>query len=294
MTQSQFGHQSNSEVQQMEGVAALLAQSPSAPGVAKTGTLYGLGVTQQTTANGTVLVGVGAGVVQGSLTAGASLLINDAAFTLDIFTANPMGGLPRYDIVVFDALTRSVTAIIGSPNATPTDPTVPATSLALARLRHNASDTTITAGQIDDLRTYTALAGAPIPVPNQAARDALTATAYTGMRVLRLDLGGAIESYSGGAWRLGHRTAGFAATTPTFDGTVLFRDVTVDITTAGFTTAPAVATGLTGGPSFASSAPAATGWVTSVTSTSVTVRVKTSSALSNGSTVGVYIVCSGY
>lgn len=45
---------------------------------------------------------------------------------------------------------------------------------------------------------WTVLRGAPIPVRNAAERDALGA--YKGLRVLRLDLGGAVETYNGTAW----------------------------------------------------------------------------------------------
>jgi hypothetical protein len=50
---------------------------------------------------------------------------------------------------------------VGTPNAVPTDPSVPATAVPLARLRHAASATTVPASKIDDLREYTSLFGAP-------------------------------------------------------------------------------------------------------------------------------------
>jgi hypothetical protein len=73
-----------------------------------------------------------------------------------------MGGVPRNDLIVFDTATVSsgtggVRAITGTPNAVPTDPAVPATAVALARLRHAASATTVPTAKIDDLRAYTGL-----------------------------------------------------------------------------------------------------------------------------------------
>ena len=78
---------------------------------------------------------------------------------MDIFTANPVGGLPRNDIVVFDSVTKLISVIVGTPNATPTDPTVPATAVLLARLRNLASATTIPTAQIDNLIVATTLRG---------------------------------------------------------------------------------------------------------------------------------------
>lgn len=148
----------NSEAQQKQALAYLFAQS--SPGVAATGVLAGLAVSQTTTASGSVLVAPGAAVVQASATAGVSELVNDTAKTLDVLTENPVGALPRNDVVVFDAAIPGLRAIVGSPNATPADPTVPATTVALARLRHAADATTIPAAKIDQLHVATSLAGA--------------------------------------------------------------------------------------------------------------------------------------
>ena len=160
MVVSEYHNGGNAEADEKQGLAALLAQS--SPGIAITGVLYGLAVTQTATASGSVQISQGAGVVQASLTSGASLLTNPAP-TLDVFTANPMGGLPRYDIVAFDALTATVKVFVGTPNATPTDPTVPNTALKLFRLRNGANATTIPNANMDDLRVYTRLAGTDVP-----------------------------------------------------------------------------------------------------------------------------------
>ena len=148
----------NSEAQQKQGLAAMLTQST--PGVAVTGVLTGLAVTQTATASGSVQIAQGSGVVGSSFTSGASLLTNPDP-TLDVFTTNPVGSLPRNDIVVFDSVAKKVAVIIGTPNASPTDPTVPNTALKLWRLRHAANATTIVPAPADDLRVFTTLFGVP-------------------------------------------------------------------------------------------------------------------------------------
>lgn len=126
-------------------------------GVTTDGVMGGLAVAQTTTASSAVLIGLGSAVVQDSLLNGVSPLISNAVKTLDVLTANPMGATPRNDLIVFDAATVSLAVIVGVPNAVPTDPTVPATAVPLARLRHAASATTIPAAKIDDLRVVTSL-----------------------------------------------------------------------------------------------------------------------------------------
>jgi hypothetical protein len=151
----------NSEIMDMQAEAYLYASSGTT-GIAASGVIEGLVVTQTGTASGSVLIAAGACINQASLGQGGSRLINPSQKTLDIFTANPMGGLPRNDIVAFDQITATILAIIGTPNATPTDPTVPATSVALARLRNLASATTIPTAQIDNLIVATTLRGIPV------------------------------------------------------------------------------------------------------------------------------------
>jgi hypothetical protein len=146
-----------SEAQQKKALAYLFTQAST--GLAATGVLSGLAVTQTGTASASVLVAAGAGVSQDTVGNGVSLLVNDTQKTLDILTANPMGGTPRNDMVVFDSATSSIRAIIGTPNAVPTDPTVPTTAIPLARVRNVASATTIDTAHIDDLRVFTYLFG---------------------------------------------------------------------------------------------------------------------------------------
>ena len=159
MATYEYHNAGNSEAQEKVALSRLFAPDPD--GVrAATGVLGGLVVSQTATASGSVHIVSGSAVVHPTMYVGASLLVNDSGMDLDIFTTNPMGGLPRNDIVVFDSLTATIMVIVGTPNATPTDPTVPATAEALARLRNLASATTIPTAQIDQLQVPTALLGA--------------------------------------------------------------------------------------------------------------------------------------
>jgi len=184
----------NSEVQQREALAHLLTPAGT---LARTGVADGLLVWQTATASGSVIITVGAGVVQSAVLDGAHLLVCDTTRTLDIFTANPVGGLPRNDIVVFDAVTATIAVIVGTPNVTPVDPTVPTSALPLARLRQAASATTIPAAAIDDLRVWVGLRGTPIPVATTAALAALVP--YDGMQAYMLDTHVGV-AYQNGAW----------------------------------------------------------------------------------------------
>jgi len=186
MSEYEYHNAGNSEAGEKIALSRLFAQSGvlAAPGV-----LGGLAVTQNATADGNVLIASGSCVLHPSMTVGASLLVNDTTKTLNIFTANPVGALPRNDIVVFDSVTATITAIIGTPNASPTDPTVPNTALALARLRHAASATTIPTAKIDQLQVATTLRGV-----NPAAPFAQAAGLVSGFSAGTLNPGAGITS----------------------------------------------------------------------------------------------------
>jgi len=184
----------NSEQQQREALSHLFMPSGT---ITRPGVVDGLDVFQTITASGSVFIFAGAALVQSSVLDGAHLLVNDTDLTLDIFTANPMGGLPRNDIIVFDSVTATIAVIVGVPLAIPADPTVPATALALARLRHAASATTIPNAKIDAIGVTTGLRGTSIPVANAAALTALIA--FDGMTAFQLDTHVA-KIYQNGAW----------------------------------------------------------------------------------------------
>lgn len=200
MAQFELHNAGNTEAQQKEAVAYLLAQVST--GKAATGVLSGLAVAQTTTASGSVTVAAGAGVVQAAVLDGASVLVNDSQATLDVFTANPMSSLPRNDIVVFDTATTSLRVIIGTPSSTPSDPTIPTSCIPLARLRNAASATTIPSSAIDDLRTYTGLFGTlgPTVVSYMTADFTVPSAGYK----KRLDTT-ALETLGGGTLVAGHR-----------------------------------------------------------------------------------------
>ncbi len=193
------------EAQQKKALAYLFAQSTQ--GKASTGVISGLLVSQTGTASANVLIDAGGGVSQDTAGAGASVLINDTQKTLDILTANPMGATPRNDIVVFDSATTSIRVIVGTPNAVPTDPTVPTTAIPLARLRHAASATTVPTAKIDDLRVLTSQAGGRVVVTGTAQRDLLVK--YVGLQVYRTDLLRE-ETWNGTGWFT--RVYGFGST----------------------------------------------------------------------------------
>lgn len=151
----EYGNAGNSEAQQLQAQSFLFAQVST--GKAATGVLTGLSVSQTTTASASVVVAAGSGVVQAATLDGASLVGDVQDTTLDVLTGSPMGAVPRNDIVVADQATGSIRVIIGSPNVTPTDPTVPASAIPLARISNAANATTVPASAITDLRTFTTL-----------------------------------------------------------------------------------------------------------------------------------------
>ena len=154
----EFHNAGNSEAQQLQATSFLFAQT--AAGKAATGVLSGFAVSQTTTAGPSVVVSAGAGVVQAATLNGASLVGDVQDTTLDVLTGSPMGAVPRNDLVVADQATGSIRVIVGSPNVTPTDPSVPSSAIKLARIRNAANATSVPSSAIDDLRVFTQLAGA--------------------------------------------------------------------------------------------------------------------------------------
>ena len=161
MSEWKSGATGETEAQWRQGQAYLFAQSST--GYASTGVLVGLGVSQTATASGSVVIGLGAAIVQTSLTGGVSQLNSNADKTLDLLTGSPMGSLARNDLVIFNADTGAIEAVIGTPNASPTDPNVSSNHIKLARIRNAASATSIPNSSIDDLRTYTRISGTSAP-----------------------------------------------------------------------------------------------------------------------------------
>jgi hypothetical protein len=159
----------------------------------------GLGVAQTSTASASVTVDAGACIAQSSVLDGAIPMVNPTTETLDILNANPLGGVPRNDIVVFDSATETIRNIVGTPNAVPTDPTVPSSAVALARLRLDpgVSATTVPNSQIDSLRRWVSVNGGVVQVIDQADRDSLYAV--SGLVAYRSDID-AVQVYDGAGW----------------------------------------------------------------------------------------------
>lgn len=195
-------------------------QLGGAPGFAVQGVVAGLGVTQTTTASGSIVVGAGLGIYQGTITTGVDRLNNNSDKTIDVLGASPMGALPRNDIVVFNPATASTSVLVGTPNASPTDPSY-AGMLPLARIRNAASATTIPTSAIDDLRVFTTL-----NVPDSPKWQSWSATSYTNTASETLAVGNGTLA---GRWRI---SGTGSQQSVTFQGK-LTRGTTTNVGTAG-------------------------------------------------------------
>lgn len=105
---------------------------------------------------------------------GAYVMGSMVANQLTVATADPTN--PRIDLVcatVYDPGTSSgyseVQIITGTPASSPTVPSLPANSLALAQVSVPANTTTISTGLLSDVRTYTGPAGGATPWSNVGA-----------------------------------------------------------------------------------------------------------------------------
>lgn len=185
----------STEAQVLQTLAYMFKPAPGAgsPGFAQSGVIAGLAVSQTATASGSVVVGAGMGVVQASVTAGASPLVSNADKTVDVFTGSPMGALPRYDLVVFDSATAAIVVLPGTPNASPTDPSFAPWQLPLARIRNAANATTIPTSAIDDLRVTISL-----NVPDGSKSQVITPV-YTNTAGESLSIG---DGTITGRWRV--------------------------------------------------------------------------------------------
>ncbi len=118
-----------------------------------------------------VSVNTGMCAIQGSAAAntGAYGVTLDTAATLTCNAANPTQ--PRIDSVcmtVTDLGTSGSTAVVqiitGTPASSPTAPTLPSNSLLLCNMTVPAGATTLTSGNLSDMRTFQAAAGGITPV----------------------------------------------------------------------------------------------------------------------------------
>jgi len=198
--------QDSTEQDSRLGIGALFASGSGL--TVNPGVVAGLAVTQTGTASADVSVASGSALNQAtSAIGGAYLEILDTAKTVDVLGANPAESSPRRDLIVYEsglAPGSKVHVVKGTAGAIPVDPAIPSQAVALARVRVKAAATyggneAIVNADIDDLRTYTGMRGAPVQVASQTARDALDL--YSGLMVWRTDVD-RFESYTGSAWRI--------------------------------------------------------------------------------------------
>jgi hypothetical protein len=138
----------------------------------------------------------------------------DAQVDINILSTPANATNPRNDLIVAQQSDKfyadgsnafQVRQVVGTPAGSPSDPTVTGSSdyVTLARVRVDANATTITSAKITDLRPtgpWTVALGGLLPVPSQAARDALSA--YDGMAVYRQDRDWVEVMDGTAAWRV--------------------------------------------------------------------------------------------
>ena len=194
-----------------------------------------LTVTANGTPNMTVNVAAGAAFVRGSEASdqGTYCFFNDATVNLAIGTAD--GSNPRDDIIVAQVRDAGggysgssndarLFVVAGTPAASPVDPTLPVNSVALARVRVGTGVTSITAGNITDLRRRARTVGGS-GVCTSTTRPT-GAALYEGLTMWESDLNRWII-YDGTGWLV--YDSGYVSYTPTLtnltlgNGTVLAR-----------------------------------------------------------------------
>lgn len=152
---------------------------------------------------------------------GTYLCTLDAQKDVNILSTPADGTNPRDDLVIArqtdtfyadGSSAFAISQIVGTPAGSPSDPTVTGSQdyIPLARVRVNASATTITGANITDLRTaghaksltgglFTVATGGVLPVDSLAQRSAVVGL-YNGFPVWRRDLFG-FNVYDGSGWR---------------------------------------------------------------------------------------------
>lgn len=183
----------------------LVAQNPARPLGGVSGIAAGSGVVVSVSGT-TYTVGVHRGVLdlETSPLAGSYFYANDAAVALTGTAANATN--PRNDLVVAtlsdpaeadgsSAPSVVFSVVTGVAAASPADPSVPARSLAIARV--SVPKVGGGAATVTMLCPEVGASGTPVRVRSAAQRDALTP--YEGMQVFRLDTG-ATEQRSGSVW----------------------------------------------------------------------------------------------
>lgn len=155
------------------GISAVMALTGGAgPIVVRSGVRPGAGNPLQVTAAGGMNLSVAAGfaTVQGtdSASQGAYTLGLSSAGTVTVSTSNPTN--PRNDLVAAwvddngnSSSVGRVEIFPGTPAGSPVDPTLPTNALRLARVVVGAGVSSISAGNITDLRQFTVPGGGILP-----------------------------------------------------------------------------------------------------------------------------------
>lgn len=133
-----------------------------------------MNVAAQSGMNVTVAVGTAIIPSAAGTTDGVYRVVNNQTRTLTATTADSVN--PRIDLVVAGATDNGnntssayVSIVAGTPAASPAPPSVPPNAFALAQVRVNANATTITSGNITDVRTFQCAPGGILPVASTGA-----------------------------------------------------------------------------------------------------------------------------
>lgn len=191
----------------------------SRPGVRRTGVGSPLAVTAGS--GMAVAVAVGQCYIPAPTDSGGQYLMTlDTGGSLTLAAADPSN--PRVDLIVAQVVdvgssstTYAVVPITGTPGASPPAPATPTTSIALAQVLIPAGSTSITSGQITDLRQWTVALGGIVPVANSAAYPANGASDY-----MHNIATGRLLRYVAGVGAGAPRVASFAPVTTTVSGSV--------------------------------------------------------------------------
>lgn len=185
---------------------------------AKTGLRPSQGNPGAVTASGTPDANVSVAPFQAVLqstrgaTSGVYVLTLDSAKAINVLSTPAHASLARNDLIIAHqsdtfygdgSSAMLVRQVVGTPSGSPSDPSLASypDSITLARVRVNASATSINSGNITDLRpSFSVALGGVLPVASATIRNALTGL-YDGMTIYRTDRDW-IEIYDGAAWRV--------------------------------------------------------------------------------------------
>lgn len=181
------------------GTSAVKAKTGFRPGPGSTtpGTVTATG-----TPNGFVHVAPFQAILQTTraTTGGTYVMTLDATKDINVLSTPAHATNPRNDLIIAHQADQfygdgtsvmTVRPVVGTPSGSPSDPSTAAypDAVILARVRVNANATTITTGNITDLRPaalYTVAVGGILPIATQAVRDALGGL-FAGFAIWRQD-----------------------------------------------------------------------------------------------------------